>query len=86
MQGGYKIIDLQDINIVSNQSTTITGIYEAIESNYRKPLLLSRIQINGTEYNDLFIEVTSVQSNWKFIAYGYQFTITSADGVVIVAV
>lgn len=55
-KGGYKIIDLEDNNLVVDGSEiTIPGIYAAIESNHRKPILLSGIVIGGVEKPDMFI-------------------------------
>ena len=35
-KGGYKLIDFKENNIVLGTSTTIKGVYDAIEHNYRK--------------------------------------------------
>lgn len=35
-KGGYKLIDFKENNIVLGTPTTIKGVYDAIEHNYRK--------------------------------------------------
>lgn len=51
-KGGYKIIDLHGEEI----KTTVVefpGIYEEIEGNYGKLLILSGIHIDGVDYPDV---------------------------------
>lgn len=55
IKGGYKLIDFKDVNIVADTPTTITGVYNAIENNYRKPLLITGLTIDGVEKEDTFI-------------------------------
>lgn len=56
MVGGYKMISLNDVNIIPNgDAVTIKGIYEKIEHNYRKPVLLGGLTINGVERADRYI-------------------------------
>lgn len=38
-KGGYKLIDFKENNIVLATPTTIKGVYDAIEHNYRKPTI-----------------------------------------------
>lgn len=79
-KGGYKIIDLKD-NSLSNDAVTIEGIYEAIEGSYRKPLLLSGVNIGGTEKPDVFVEANVSGSDYTIVAYGGTLTITDEDSV-----
>lgn len=53
-KGGYKIIDLQK----KASGSTIKGIYEAIESNLYKPILLENIVISGNEVANQYVEVS----------------------------
>ena len=56
MNGGYKIIDLKDKNfIIGGSGITVPGIYEKIESNNRKVILLSGITISDVEKPDRFV-------------------------------
>lgn len=80
--GGYKIIDLKDTNLTTSASATLSGIYEAIESNYRKPILLSGIVINGVEKADAFVTVNVSNSNFVISnLYGMNLTITDEDAI-----
>ena len=79
-KGGYQIIDLKGTNF-SSDSHTIPGIYESIEGNYHKPLLLSGIVLAGVEYADVFVTVEKPASNYEITAYGHKFTVTSEDSV-----
>lgn len=68
MRGGYKIIDLQNINITTTE-VTIDNLYESIESNYRKPLLLNNLVINGSELPNVYVYAIVDNTNYK-IYYG----------------
>lgn len=83
IKGGYKIIDLKDTAIDTTNGTTITGIHDALENNYRKPLILSGIVIDGTEYADAPISVTNADGTFSFTAYGKTYTVTADDLVKI---
>ena len=84
IKGGYKIIDFNDAPLTTGGSTvTIDGIYDTVEGGYRKPLLLSGLNIDGTERNDVYATPTISGSNYVFTAYGKTITITNADAVSI---
>ena len=82
IKGGYKIIDFKDKPFVTGGATmTVEGIYDTIEVSYRKPLLLSGLNIDGIERNDIYAMPTLSGSNYVFTAYGKTITITDADAV-----
>ena len=54
-KGGYKLIDFKENNIVLNAPTTIEGVYDAIEHNYRKPTLITGLVIENVEKEDTFV-------------------------------
>ena len=54
-KGGYKLIDFKENNIVLGTSTTIKGVYDAIEHNYRKPTLITGLVIGNVEKEDTFV-------------------------------
>lgn len=83
IKGGYKIVNLSDTVIDTTNGTTINGIYESIENNYRKPLILSGVVIDGVEKADTSITVTSGDNSFTFTAYGKTYTVTNADLVTI---
>lgn len=77
-KGGYQIIDLKG-NDLTGASFTISGIYDALEGNYNKAILLSGIVIGGVEYDDVFTTPKVVSSNYVLDAYGYTLTIDNDD-------
>ena len=82
MKGGYKIIDFKDAPLTTGGSTiTIDGIYNAVEVSYRKSLLLSGLNIDSVERNDVYATPTISGGNYVFTAYGKTITITNADAV-----
>lgn len=54
-KGGYKLIDFKETNITLNEISTIKGVYEAIENNYRKPTLITGLVIGNVEKEDTFV-------------------------------
>ena len=90
IKGGYKIIDLQDIDItVGGDGVTIAGIYTAIENNYRKPLLISGLSLGGVEQEDSFITLSHSENTYtgllQFLADDkiHIITITNDDKIVV---
>lgn len=90
--GGYKIIDLHDVNLVTGEdAVTIAGVHEAIESNYRKPTLLTGLVIDGVEKVGQY--VTFVNTSGTYAAKLFDnadgklltITVTAADGVQVTA-
>lgn len=63
-KGGYKIIDLKNTNFTVDEASTVKGVYEALESSYRKPILLSNIVIGGVERSDRFIIFSTSEGNF----------------------
>ena len=79
---GYQIISLRDTPFVTGGSTMmLDGIYDQIESNNRKPILLDGIVIDGIEKNAVYTQVTVNGSNFEFNVYGKTITITDTDAV-----
>lgn len=85
LKGGYKIIDFKDINLVTGTASTIAGVYDAIERNYRKAILISGIVIDGVKKADSFVELSLVSANYTGKLYGKNLTITKADAVTVTA-
>lgn len=82
LKGGYKIIDLKDTAIAEG-GIVILGIHAALENNYRKPLILSGIVIDGVEKPDCAIVPTEDSGNFTFTAYGKTYTVDAQDKVTI---
>lgn len=55
-KGGYLIIDLENIDLITQQdlftNTKLEKIIKLIDSNYHKNVIISGIKINGIEKND----------------------------------
>lgn len=83
LNGGYKIIDFQDINIDTTNGATVIGIYDNIENNHRKAIMISGITIDNVQKNDCFVDCSVSDSSYVFTAYGKTFTITNEDKVTI---
>lgn len=83
MKGGYQIVDFRDVNITSEAGAVITGIYESIESTYRKALQVERVTLDGVEKRACFVDCEAGEGNFSFSAYGKTFTITPDDKVSI---
>lgn len=81
MRGGYKLISLENKNIVTGSTATIDDIYERIENSNRKPLVLTGIVIDGVEYNDCGICPVLNGTSYTFTAWGKTYTVTDADKV-----
>lgn len=67
-KGGYKIVDLKDINITTTP-VKIAGVYHAIHGNSRKVILLSGITINGVQFSDEFVKVVKLGDDYLLNAY-----------------
>lgn len=80
LKGGYKIIDLKGID-VTQSTMMIEGIYESIESNYGKPLLISGIVIEGVEKDDVFVQATLNGTAYEFEVYSYTIQVQDTDAV-----
>ena len=80
--GGYQIIDLKGKNLTTDVGMVYEGIYDLIEST-RKPILLSGIQVDDTEYQDVFTSVTINGSAFELKAYNKIFTIEDTDVVTV---
>lgn len=80
MVGGYKIIDLKNKNHTPGVGMVHNDIYDEVEAT-KKPILLSNIVIDDTEYKDTYVTVTLNESDFKASVYGYTVTINSNDVV-----
>lgn len=85
MKGGYQILDLKGLKIVTN-GVTVKGAYKTIEST-NKPILVTGINKNGTELKDRFVAFDSVSSKWEGkVQIGFKLQIDANDLVKIVAI
>ena len=82
--GGYQIIDLKNIKLTVGTGTKIDGVYDKIKST-RKAILISGLNVGGTEYHDTFVELTVSGTNYTGTIYGKTITISNEDLVTISA-
>lgn len=80
IKGGYQIINLKNVAL-SDSAVNVEGVYETIEGNYYKPLLLSGIYIDGKEMADIYVTATVEAGNYVISAYGGIITITANDEI-----
>lgn len=85
VKGGYQIVDFKDTNITTGTPVVITGVYSAIENNYRKPILIAGITIDGVEKADCFVDCTLSDGSFTFSIYGKNATIANDDTVTLAA-
>ena len=82
LNGGYKIINLRGFAL-GTEATVIDGIYEAIEGNYGKAIMLSGLTIGGVEKPDAFVTANVDSGNFVIEVYGQKITITDEDEVIL---
>lgn len=82
-KGGYRIIDLDDINFTLDVAMMIPAIHEEIEGRYRKPLLLSGLTVAGVEYADVYVTPVVNESAYMISVYDFTIKVESTDVVTI---
>lgn len=83
-KGGYKIISLLGVSLADGESYTIAGIHKAIESSYRKPLLIEGIVVDGVEKDAIWVkELKVVEGSFVIELYGLKLTISDEDEVTV---
>lgn len=81
-KGGYQIIDLKNKQLTSGTGMVYEGIYDLIEGT-RKAILVSGLNVGGTEYHDTFVDFTVNGSNFEGTIYGKTITISDTDVVTV---
>ena len=66
VKGGYQIIDLKNKELQLGVGMVYDGIYDLLEST-RKVVLVSGLNIDGTEYKDMFLNFGVVGSEFHAI-------------------
>ena len=84
-KGGYKLINLHNVNLKTGVGTTINGVYDAIKSSYRKPIILTGVVLGSVETNDTFVNVTIDNGNYKMTVPTGVIVVTKADLVTYTA-
>ena len=78
MRGGYHIVNFRETE-PSEEGVTVNGVYESLEGNYHKAIMVTGIVLESVVQRDQFVEVTLSGTDYTFTAYGKTFTITDAD-------
>lgn len=79
-KGGYQILDLSGISFTVGITKYVKGAYEKIEGT-RKVILISGLEVDGTEYRDCFVDFYVDNANFVGSIYGKTITIgNSGDG------
>ena len=50
MRGGYKIADFKNQVLTSGESVSMPGMFEAVSSPYKKPVMVEGLKIGETAY------------------------------------
>ena len=77
-KGGYQILDLSGHNYTRGASHFVRGAHETIEGT-RKVILVSGLEVEGTEYRDAFVNFTNESGN--FVGSMYDVIINVGDSV-----
>ena len=78
---GYKLINLKNIDLKTTVATEIAGIYKSIESNYRKPLILEGVVLDGVEVIDKQVNEEVVNKKITFTLPEVTIVVTNTDQV-----
>lgn len=81
--GGYQILDFKKSALSTEAGVTIEGLYEILEGNIGKRVVVSGLVIGDTEYNDATVEVTVSGTDFVFTVYGYDIAIDDDDEVTV---
>lgn len=86
MKGGYKIINLKNLDLTPEIGVTIDGIYQAVANEFKKQLMLADVKIDGKKQTENFVisDYVSENETYTIKAYGGTITITNKDVVTYV--
>lgn len=79
-KGGYQIVDFMNENLTAD-GVVIPDVYETIEGNYNKALLLSGLVIGGAEKADVYAPAIVNGGDYTFAVYGGTITVADTDTV-----
>ena len=82
VKGGYQIIDLGNKKLTIGTGMVYDGIYDKIEGT-RKAILVSGLNVGGTEYHDTFVELTVSGTDYTGTIYGKTITISDKNVVTV---
>lgn len=79
MKGGYLVIDMHGMDVETGG--TVSGIYNNIESNYHKPIVIHNITKNGVKQVDEYATKVTMAEPIVITTGSTVYTIDSDDGV-----
>lgn len=81
--GGYTIIDFENKDFIIGTPQKVQGVYNQIDKNYSKPVILWGLTINGSAKKALFLNFMKKGDDYTTTEGSYIFTISSNDNVLI---
>ena len=81
--GGYTILDFENKDFTIGTAQKIDGVYNQINNNYSKPIILWGLTIGGSAKKALFLNFDKVSGNYVAQSGDLIFTISSNDNVLI---
>lgn len=85
IKGGYKLVDFKNISIEPDaaSATVIAGVYDAIESSYRKPIIITGLVVDDVEHADVWCNLISGSGAYTGMIDEYLLTITDDDEITL---
>lgn len=84
LKGGYQILDFKNVSLADGTAKTIPGVYDTLEGNYDKAVMLSGLQIGSATYPAIMPIVEISGTNYVITLAGIgTITITSEDSVTL---
>ena len=85
MIGGYQILNFNNVSLTSGSGVKIEGVYDTLEGNYRKPILISGLVIEGIEQVSTFSQFVVADGSYKTELAQGSIVITDDDTVSFIA-
>lgn len=84
MRGGYKLINLKGMNILT--ITLALGVFGAINDSYDKHIILHDFKVGDEKVNDVCVDPVKTESGYIiYNVYGYDITIGENDEIEVVS-
>lgn len=88
MATGYLIIDLEKVSLTNSESVIHSkpdelGVYDIINYNLEKALLLTNIVINGNKRPDTFTHIVKIENDNIYLDYKCVINTTTYNYIII---
>lgn len=81
-KGGYQILDFGGTNFTVGNAVKVAGIWEKVEGNYHKVLLVENLSFRGVEQTAFWVTATSGDNNYTLLGFeGYSITVSNDDEI-----